>query len=115
MSFGAHRPDPLDDLDDPFFYDTKGDGEMARDFGGHSSGRLGSGNISGSLLVVEPSPGALHRAWEGFRDLCYIVQDSKIFQHLTTAMILCNAVVLAITWCVIVLLILQCIPPSNSD
>ena len=42
-------------------------------------------------------------AWEGFRDLCYIIQDSKIFQHLTTAMILCNAVVLAITWCVITL------------
>ena len=36
--------------------------------------------------------------WESFRDLCYIIQDSKTFQHITTAMILCNAVVLAIVW-----------------
>ena len=40
----------------------------------------------------------VRQMWEAFRDLCYIIQDSKTFQHLTTAMILSNAVVLAIVW-----------------
>ena len=44
--------------------------------------------------------GPLRRAWEGFRDLCFVIQDSKIFQHLTTFMIIANAIVLAITWLV---------------
>ena len=42
--------------------------------------------------------GPARRLWESSRDLCYIIQDSKTFQHITTAMILCNAVVLAIVW-----------------
>lgn len=37
-------------------------------------------------------------AWEKFRDLCYIIQKSKKFEHLTTAMILSNAIVLALIW-----------------
>ena len=40
----------------------------------------------------------MRRAWEWLRDECDIIQDSKWFQHLTTLMIVMNAIVLAITW-----------------
>jgi hypothetical protein len=42
--------------------------------------------------------GCIGRSWEWTRDTCYIIQDTKTFQHTTTAMILLNAITLAITW-----------------
>ena len=57
-------------------------------------------NDKGTAPVTSP-PGpqsAVRRLWEAFRDLCYAVQDSKTFQHITTAMIVSNAVILAIVW-----------------
>jgi hypothetical protein len=42
--------------------------------------------------------GSLRLAWEKFRDYCYLVQDSKFFNNLTIAMIVMNAIVLAIIW-----------------
>ena len=48
--------------------------------------------------VGSHGPGVVRQAWERFRDLCYVIQSMKVFQHLTTAMIVMNAVVLAIIW-----------------
>ena len=50
---------------------------------------------------VEEDPttyGPVRRMWEGFRDVCYIVQDSKSFQNLTIGIIIANAIILAIVW-----------------
>ena len=44
------------------------------------------------------SYGPVRRMWEGFRDVCYIVQDSKSFQNLTIGIIIANAIILAIVW-----------------
>jgi hypothetical protein len=37
-------------------------------------------------------------AWENLQDLCYIIQDTKAFQFLTLALIVLNALVLAVIW-----------------
>ncbi len=42
--------------------------------------------------------GLIRRGWERFRDYCYFIQDKKWFSNLTMAMIICNAIVLAIVW-----------------
>ena len=44
------------------------------------------------------SYGPVRRMWEGLRDVCYIVQDSKSFQNLTIGIIIANAIILAIVW-----------------
>ena len=61
--------------------------------GGHEA------NIAQASAEAEAPPGGVkRRAWEWLRDECDIIQDSKWFQHLTTLMIVMNAIVLAITW-----------------
>ena len=93
MSFDQHRIDH--ELDhEAFLYDAKGEGHGG--WGGEAT-QPDSGTAN---AAPEPARrmGALGRMWEGVRDVCYIIQDSKTFQHLTMAMILSNAVVLAITW-----------------
>ena len=52
----------------------------------------------GRLFNEERSWGPVRRAWEGFRDLCFVIQDSKWFQYLTIAMIILNAISMAIQW-----------------
>ena len=45
-------------------------------------------------VIVSP----LSEPWETFRDLCYELQDSKGFYVVATAMIILNAIVLALVW-----------------
>lgn len=63
--------------------------------GAHAKSLIDSSDMD-SLRTASYSP--LRRMWEGFRDLCYIVQDSKFFQNLTTGLIIANAIVLAMVW-----------------
>jgi hypothetical protein len=56
------------------------------------------GNSFGPSREDPPSFGPFRRTWERLRDVCYIIQDSKFFQHFTMAMIIANAIVLAIVW-----------------
>lgn len=55
--------------------------------------------LSDALEEKEERPWSRTRLlWEQFRDTCYLVQASAVFQHFTTAMIICNAIVLALVW-----------------
>lgn len=42
--------------------------------------------------------GRVRMAWEGVRDFCYIIQASKMYDRLTTAIIVINSIILAIIW-----------------
>ena len=46
----------------------------------------------------EPSGGFVRRAWENLRDTCDVIQDSKVFQLITLAIIVLNAIIMAINW-----------------
>jgi hypothetical protein len=46
----------------------------------------------------EAPMGVRSGAWERVRDYCYIIQDSQVFQHTTTIVIILNAITLAIIW-----------------
>ena len=46
----------------------------------------------------EESYGLLKRHWEMFRDICFYIQSSKWFQHLTMAVIVLNSISMAIQW-----------------
>ena len=52
----------------------------------------------GQVVGRKQRRGWLRRQWELLRDICDIIQASKTFQHLTTAIIVINAIILAIVW-----------------
>ena len=50
------------------------------------------------VLPVLPVPPQVREAWETFRDVCYMVQESKTFKIAIITAIVVNALCLAITW-----------------